>query len=110
MIGTFSQLLIQCFQFIIRFISIPKVGKNIYQFKIHDVFFMFQYKEDISRFFLVTSFMASLLQVSIQMFLGRDNQKELSVQGHPDGGETMYIISKDFGHSLPQLLHFLQNR
>ena len=71
---------------------------------------MFQFKEDISRFLLVTSFMASLLQVSIQMFLGRDNQKELSVQGHPDGGETMYIISKDFGHSLPQLLHFLQNR
>ena len=82
----------------------------LYQFKIHDAFFMFQFKEDISRFLLVTSFMASLLQVSIQMFLGRDNQKELSVQGHPDGGETMYIISKDFGHSLPQLLHFLQNR
>ena len=54
--------------------------------------------------------MASLLQVSIQMFLGRDNQKELSVQGHPDGGETMYIIFKDLGHSLPQLLHFLRDR
>ena len=54
--------------------------------------------------------MASLLQVSIQMFLGRDNQKELTTQGHPDGGETMYIIFKDLGHSLPQLLHFLRDR
>ena len=67
-------------------------------------------KEDFSRFIFTDVFYGIFIAGKHTNVLGRDNQKELTTQGHPDGGETMYIIFKDFGHSLPQLLHFLQDR
>ena len=66
--------------------------------------------ENFSRSIFIDVFYGIFITGKHTNLLGRDNQKELTIQGHPNGGETMYIIFKDSGHSLLQLLHFLRDR